>query len=763
MSKCAHGSLSAAAADEGHGLRVGSSLKPVAAAAALVCAVACAPVPAEAREAVGAPIELSEIAQGRGGFVIDGTASGTLVGYSVSSAGDVNGDGLDDVFVGAPGANKAYVVFGRTETSPIQLADVAAGHGGFVLNGRSANGVGVSVAAGGDINGDGLADVVVLAQESGFSEPGTVYVVFGKADTLPVDLDESLSQERKGFVVNGLVAMAYIGNVSGAGDINGDGLDDLLLERTSYAYYDRPGVAYVVFGKSDSKDVSLGSLKEGGFEIFPRKTIGRRISGAGDVNGDGLSDLVVGGTYVYERYYHSNVWVVFGKTDARSVYVSQIDKGHGGFAITGANRERDRAGTGLGAAGDVNGDGLADLVIGASVVTNTGGGYVVFGKSDGAPVDLYEVLTGKGGFPIRGETGRRAGWSTAHAGDVNGDGLADVVLSDRGTGTTRRSYVVFGKPDTSAVDLVDVAAGKGGIAIDGEVASPQSTYNAVSAAGDVNGDGLSDLVVGDRFAGPEAAGRAYVIFGATTGAFSKSEVDQLGGEGDDTLIGTPLSNVLVGGRGDDTFVGKAGADVLYGGDGDDLLVVNASNIDALSAPFGMRGNGQHLSRVVGGSGNDTLQLSGAGIVLDLSKIANPGAALPAGISRLGSIETIRITGNGDNTLTFGVRDVQDLVGMNRINSLTQDALGWTNGTFTFPRKLRRHQLVVEGDAGDVVNLPPTSKGWVNAGTVFRDGVGYTVWDTGPLGPNPKFDRVEVIVANAITTNLPLAVDLPATP
>ena len=122
-----------------------------------------------------------------------------------------------------------------------------------------------------------------------------------------------------------------------------------------------------------------------------------------------------------------------------------------------------------------------------------------------------------------------------------------------------------------------------------------------------------------------------------------------------------------------------------------------------------------------------------------------------------------MTGSGDNTLSFGVRDVQDLAGMNRINSQTQDALGWINGTHAFPRKVRRHQMVIEGDAGDVVNLPSTSRGWVNAGTVFRDGVGYTVWDTGPLGPNPKFDRVEVIVANAITTNLPLAVDLPAAP
>jgi hypothetical protein len=137
MKKCARDGSSQPVAGTGRRLPpVASSSTPVAVAAALACAMACAPFPLAAREAAVHQIELSQVARGRGGFVIDGIDKGDLTGYSVSSAGDVNADGLDDLVIGAPAGNKAYVIFGRTETTRIQLADVAAGRGGFVLNGR---------------------------------------------------------------------------------------------------------------------------------------------------------------------------------------------------------------------------------------------------------------------------------------------------------------------------------------------------------------------------------------------------------------------------------------------------------------------------------------------------------------------------------------------------------------------------------------------------------------------------------------------------
>src|SRR5262249_8995586 len=116
---------------------------PVAVAAALACVVSCAPLAAVARDVDSGRISLAQIAKGSGGFAIEGIAGHDLTGYDVASAGDVNGDGLDDLIVGAPAtdqdghsnAGRAFVVFGRTDTSKVRLEDVAAGVGGFALNG----------------------------------------------------------------------------------------------------------------------------------------------------------------------------------------------------------------------------------------------------------------------------------------------------------------------------------------------------------------------------------------------------------------------------------------------------------------------------------------------------------------------------------------------------------------------------------------------------------------------------------------------------
>ncbi|MBA5249770.1 MAG: hypothetical protein FE834_09645, partial [Gammaproteobacteria bacterium] len=168
------------------------------------------------------------------GFVINGEVANDYSGQSVSFAGDVNGDGLDDLIIGAYNANlqkgRSYVVFGKTDTNAINLSDIASasGTGGFAINGEKANDFsGISVSSAGDVNGDGLDDLIVGASSSD-SRKGKSYVVFGKTNGTTINLSDIASASGiGGFVINGEAANDFSGrSVSSAGDVNGDGLDD---------------------------------------------------------------------------------------------------------------------------------------------------------------------------------------------------------------------------------------------------------------------------------------------------------------------------------------------------------------------------------------------------------------------------------------------------------------------------------------------------------------------------------------------------------
>ncbi len=261
------------------------------------------------------PIELSDISMdaNAGGFVINGVDAGDSSGFSVSGAGDVNGDGLADLIVGAtsadPGgvssAGESYVVFGKANGAAVELSDVAAGTGGFVINGVGGHS-GISVSGAGDVNGDGLADLIVgalNAHSGGIHSAGESYVVFGKADGAPVELaDIAMDANLGGFVINGIDQNDYSGwSVSGAGDVNGDGLADLIIGATQAdpGGDSRAGESYVVFGKANGAAVALADVAAGtgGFVVNGIDVAdgsGRSVSGAGDVNGDGLADLIVG-------------------------------------------------------------------------------------------------------------------------------------------------------------------------------------------------------------------------------------------------------------------------------------------------------------------------------------------------------------------------------------------------------------------------------------------------------------------------------------
>ena len=683
-----------------------------------------------------APIELADIASGLGGFVINGSSMLHNNGSSVSSAGDVNGDGLGDLIVGtrnsdpSPGSNdgKSYVVFGKTSGTSIELSDIEAGAGGFVINSLAKAHSGYRVSAAGDVNGDGLGDVIIGAEDANYSA-GTSYVVFGKADGAAVE-SSAIANGIGGFVINGQAAGDDSGgSVSAAGDVNGDGLADLIVSAefaTPPGQNSFDGRSYVVFGKTNGAAVSLGDIAIGigGFAIDGQShSTGSGVSSAGDVNGDGLADLIIGAPlFGHDSTVGTGAsYVVFGKTDGAEINLSSIRDGVGGFVING-QAAYDGSGITVSAAGDVNGDGLADFLVDShgghpGEGVDIGRSYVVFGKSNGSAVDLDTIADGSGGFVVNGEPfGDYNQITSSAAGDVNGDGLADLIVgvisavyvpvAGGGVSSTFvdcTSYVVFGKASGTAINLNDIANGMGGFAINGMTADDFSGHS-VSAAGDVNGDGLADLIVG----APNASGiggKSYVIFGSTTGAFSQTAVDWLGTDAAETHSGTASGETLVAGAGDDTLTGNGGADVLYGGAGDDAFTLNADNIAQLAADYSGSGN---YARVDGGTGLDSIRLDGAGLNFDLTQIANQGFDA-IGFSRIESVEEIDLTGTGDNTLTLSRFDVMDMAGFNVFE---------TTG---------RHQVMVTGDAGDVLNIVDGSD-WTQCANVTLMGVQYQVFN-----------------------------------
>jgi hypothetical protein len=345
------------------------------------------------RASFGATLDLTTL-NGSSGFRMDGAVDNTYLGFSVDGGRDLNGDGRPDIVIGSfpvAAVGITYVVFGSTATFPsvFNLAGLN-GSNGLRINGVANNdSLGSSLALLRDVNGDGRADLVIGSQSA-----DRAYVVFGRASfTSPFNL--TAIDGSNGFKIDGTVGTDTIGYDVSGGDFNGDGIGDVVVG-CSRSFVPGGAAAYVVFGRntafSASVDVSplAGST---GFRVDPANNddnSGLVVAGVGDANGDGVDDLAIGASGADNGSNNAgSTFLVFGRTTAFPGTINLANlSGVDGLRFDGYAASQ-ASGGGVGAAGDLNRDGVVDFAVaaeGGNVAT------VVYGNGSPKVVNAPSVL-----------------------------------------------------------------------------------------------------------------------------------------------------------------------------------------------------------------------------------------------------------------------------------------------------------------------------------------------------------------------------------